>query len=91
MTPSIVGEAVAELAKRLRTHAKSFTFSELRRVCEHYFGPSRQKGTSHMVFKTGVAVPTIVNIQPEGKMAKAYQCRQVADAIEAKAGIKIPR
>ena len=27
-------------------------FLDLRRVCEHFFGPARQSGTSHAVFKT---------------------------------------
>lgn len=87
----MIGESVEALAQRLRTHARSFGFAELRRVCEHYFGPPRQRGTSHMVFKTGVAIPALVNIQPHGKMAKPYQCRQVAAAIEAKTGIELPR
>lgn len=86
-----MGESTEQLAQRLRTHAKSFSFADLRRACEHYFGAPRQKGTSHMVFKTGVANPALVNIQSQGKMAKPYQCRQVAEAIEAKTGIEIPR
>ena len=86
-----MGESAGQLALRLRTHAKSFTFADLKRVCEHYFGGSRQKGTSHLVFKTGIATPALVNIQSQGKMAKPYQCRQVAEAIAAKTGIEIPR
>lgn len=72
-----------ELVERLDSEPGSIHFSELRRVCEHYFGGSRNRGSSHLIFKTGLRQPALVNIQPQGKMAKAYQCRQVAAAIRA--------
>ncbi|HEY8021281.1 MAG TPA: toxin HicA [Thermoanaerobaculia bacterium] len=71
--------------KALSVRPQAVTFSELAKVCEHYFGQARQKGTSHMIFKTGLAEMPLVNIQAAGKMAKPYQCRQVATAIALKA------
>ena len=58
-------------------------FSALAAVCEHYFGPSRQKGTSHHVYKTPWPGDPRVNIQrdKDGK-AKGYQVKQVLAAIE---------
>jgi len=41
-------------------------------------------GAAHPIYKTGLVEPAIVNIQPRGKMAKPYQCRQVAGAVKAK-------
>jgi hypothetical protein len=73
-----------EVVNRLRRQPQSIAFRELRRVCEECFGAPRRQGGSHLVFKTGLREPALVNIQPKGKMAKPYQCRQVADAIEAK-------
>lgn len=74
------------IVKRLTTNPKSVRFSELRKVCEHYFGAARQEGTSHIKFKTGLKDPALVNIQADGNMAKPYQCRQVAKAIKEKEG-----
>lgn len=72
------------IVERLKSNPKSVRFAELCKVCEHYFGEPRQKGTSHMKFKTGMKDAAMIIIQPDGKMAKAYQCKQVAKAIEMK-------
>ena len=57
-------------------------FSKLADVCAHFFGAPRQKGTSHHVYKTPWRGDPRVNIQ-KGKngKAKAYQVKQVLDAI----------
>ena len=57
-------------------------FSELVKVCAHYFGEPRNKGTSHHVYKTPWQGDPRVNIQKskDGK-AKAYQVKQVLTAI----------
>lgn len=57
-------------------------FADLMKVCEHHFGPPRQSGTSHAVFKTPWPGDPRVNIQGDKGKAKAYQVRQVLDAIE---------
>ncbi len=72
------------MVERLRRRPQSVAFRELRKFCEECFGPPRKKGGSHLIFKTGLRDPPFVNIQRKGTMAKPYQCRQVADAIEAK-------
>lgn len=56
-------------------------FSDLYRVCEHFFGEPRRKGTSHCVFKTPWLGDPRVNIQNDNGKAKAYQVRQVLAAI----------
>ena len=54
----------------------------LAKVCADHFGEPRQDGTSHKVYKTPWQGDPRVNIQ-RGKdgNAKAYQVRQVLDAI----------
>ncbi len=52
------------------------------RVCEEHFGKPWQSGTSHAVFKTPWPGDPRVNIQNEKGKAKAYQVRQVLQAIE---------
>jgi hypothetical protein len=57
-------------------------FDDLAEVCAEHFGEPRQEGTSHKVYKTPWQGDPRVNIQ-RGKDgdAKAYQVRQVLDAI----------
>jgi hypothetical protein len=57
-------------------------FAELCLVCDHFFGPSRQRGSSHVVYKTPWIGDPRVNIQNEKGFAKVYQVKQVLKAIE---------
>lgn len=66
----------------LRHNPSGVRFSDLCRICEHYFGEPRQKGTSHRVYRTPWPGDPRVNIQNDKGMAKAYQVRQVIKAIE---------
>jgi hypothetical protein len=82
MAPS-VEQYCAELLPRLERAPTSVTFAELRRFCGAIFGEGRRSDGSHLIFRTGLPELPIVNIQPRGKMAKPYQCRQVARAAQA--------
>ncbi len=66
----------------MRRSPQSVRFDDLVKVCADYFGEPRQDGTSHKVYKTPWQGDPRVNIQ-RGKdgNAKAYQVRQVLDAI----------
>lgn len=68
--------------KSMKENPKNVSFGHLERVCEHFFGKARQKGTSHQVYKTPWAGDPRVNIQNNKGKAKAYQVRQVLRAIE---------
>ena len=77
---------MSKIAKTLEAMKKSpqnVRFSDLAKVCEHYFGEARNKGASHHVYKTPWHGDPRVNIQKSknGK-AKAYQVKQVLAAIE---------
>jgi hypothetical protein len=50
------------------------------KVCDHYFGDPRQKGSSHRVYKTPWQGDPRVNIQNAKGKAKAYQVKQVLNA-----------
>ena len=56
-------------------------FGDLAKVCNHYFGPPRNNGTSHHVYKMPWAGDPRVNIQNSKGKAKSYQVRQVLKAI----------
>ena len=61
---------------------KNVRFSHLEKVCIHYFGQPRNKGTSHHIFKMPWPGDPRVNIQrSKGDMAKPYQVKQVLKAI----------
>ena len=76
---------VRDLTKILRQMSENpngVRFSELRKVCEYYFGKPHKSGGSHCVFKTPWPGDPRVNIQNDKGKAKPYQVRQVLQAIE---------
>jgi hypothetical protein len=73
---------VEELVAAMRRNPKNVRFADLCRVCGYYFGPPRQQGSSHRVYKTPWPGDPRVNIQNERGTAKAYQVRQVLAAID---------
>ena len=66
----------------LRRNPKGIRFSDLVRICDHFFGEPRQRGTSHRVYRTPWPGAPRVNIQNDRGMAKVYQVRQVICALE---------
>ncbi len=73
---------IADILVEMRKNSKGIKFSDLCKVCDHYFGVSRQSGSSHRVYKTPWIGDPRVNIQNNGGKAKAYQVKQVLRAIE---------
>jgi hypothetical protein len=71
-----------KIIDQMRRSPQNVRFDDLANVCAEYFGEPRQQGTSHKVYKTPWHGDPRVNIQ-RGKdgNAKAYQVRQVLDAI----------
>lgn len=49
-------------------------YSDLFKVCEHYFGKPRQNGTSHAVFKTTWTGDPRVNIQKDKGKRRPIRC-----------------
>ena len=71
-----------KIIEQMRREPQNVRFDDLAKVCTNHFGEPRQDGTSHKVYKTPWPGDPRVNIQ-RGKdgNAKAYQVRQVLDAI----------
>lgn len=80
--------SVEKLIEQMRSNPKNIGFADLLKVCEHHFGPARQSGSSHAVFKTPWPGDPRVNIQNDHGKAKAYQVRQVLQAIDNLKGIE---
>lgn len=80
----LIMPSVERLVSAMRANPKNVRFEDLRKVCEHYFGPPRTTGGSHAVFRTPWPGDPRVNIQNDKGRAKAYQVRQALAAIEKK-------
>ena len=81
MTPCVM-PSIERLVAEMRRSPKGVRFSDLERVCRHYFGEPRRRGSSHQVFRTPWPGDPRVNIQDDHGAAKPYQVRQVLAAIE---------
>jgi len=73
---------VDDIVEQMRDNPKGVRFADACRVCDHYFGQARQKGSSHRVYKTPWQGDPRVNIQNAKGKAKAYQVKQILRAIE---------
>ncbi|MEM8780119.1 MAG: toxin HicA [Cyanobacteria bacterium P01_G01_bin.49] len=73
---------IKKLVERLRNNPKNVKFSDLVKVCNHYFGEPRQQGTSHCIYKTPWPGDPRVNIQEKNGKSKPYQVKQVLAAID---------
>lgn len=73
---------IEKTLKEMKESPQNVRFSDLSKVCAHYFGEPRSKGTSHHVYKTPWQGDPRVNIQKSknGK-AKPYQVKQVLAAV----------
>jgi len=80
---------IDDILAGMRKNPQGVRFSDLSKVCEHFFGEARQLGTSHRVFRTPWPGDPRVNIQVgEGGKAKAYQVRHVLLAISKLKGVQ---
>jgi len=73
---------IREILAMMRENPKGINFSDLCKVCNHFFGEPRQVGSSHRIYKTLWQGDPRVNIQNDKGMAKPYQVKQVLKAID---------
>lgn len=76
--------AVDKIVAAMRRNPSGVKYDDLLKVCEHHFGPPRQTGGSHALFKTPWPGDPRVNVQNDKGNAKAYQVRQALAAIDKK-------
>ena len=65
---------------QMKRNPKNVRFVALCRICDYYFGKTRQGSSSHRVYKTPWQGDPRVNIQ--NNKTKAYQVKQVVNAIK---------
>ena len=71
-----------DLLARMKQSPKDVRFSDLSKVCDHFFGQPRQHGGSHRIYKTPWPGDPRINIQNYKGKARAYQVRQVLLSME---------
>nr|WP_082422263.1 hypothetical protein [Corynebacterium oculi] len=79
-----MGKGIVDALKRMRDQPQKVRFSDLKAVCDHYFGEPRTVG-SHVVYKMPWPGDPRVNFQRgRDNYAKPYQVNQVLKAVERK-------
>ena len=73
---------IDDILAQMRRNARDVRFSDLCKVCDHFFREPRQGGSSHRIYKTPWQGDPRINIQNHKGIAKAYQVKQVLLAIE---------
>lgn len=74
--------SVEKILAQMRVNARGVAFSDLAKVCNHFFGDARTSGGSHAVYKAPWPGDPRVNIQNDHGKAKAYRVKQVLAAID---------
>jgi len=73
---------IEAILAQMRQNPRDVRFSDLCKVCDHFFGEPRQSGGSHRIYKTPWQGDPRINIQNHKGKAKAYQVKHVLLAIE---------
>jgi hypothetical protein len=73
---------IEDILLLMKRNPKGVKYTELCKVCDYYFGRSRQASGSHRIYKTPWQGDPRINIQNYKGKAKAYQVKQLLLAIE---------
>jgi len=73
---------VEDIITQMEQNSNDIRFNDLCKVCNTYFGNARQNSSSHRIYKTPWQGDPRINIQNSKGKAKAYQVKQVLEAIK---------
>ncbi len=73
---------IEQILENVKANPKNVRFTELKKLCNYYFGSTRQSGSSHRIYKTPWIGDPRINIQNCRGKAKSYQVKQVLAVIE---------
>jgi len=73
---------IDKILNRIKRSPTNVRFSDLSRICEHFFGGPRKQSGSHRTYRTPWIGDPRINIQNHNGKAKVYQVKQVLAAIE---------
>ena len=74
--------SLEDIIQGMKENPKGVRFTDLRKVCDKYFGKARQSGSSHRIYRTPWKGDPRVNIQNSKGKAKAYQVKQILKALD---------
>jgi len=77
-----VASTIDELIAEMKANPVNVRFAAACKVADHVFGEPTQRGTSHRVWKMPWPGNPRVNMQDDKGRAKAYQVRQLLEAVE---------
>lgn len=77
-----MGGSIEKILIQMARKPNDVSFSDLCKVCGHFFGKPRQNKSSHCIYKTPWKGDPRINIQNDKGKAKAYQVEQVLKAID---------
>ena len=77
-----MGDKRKKILTLMRNNPNNIKFCALAWLCSDMWGAVRIKG-SHHIWATGKQIRPLVIIQPDGKLAKGYQVRQVLRAVDS--------
>ena len=83
-----MGRNIEDIVKKMRKSTTNIRYSDLEKVCDHYFESRTSRKTSHRTYKTPWIGDPRVNIQNNKGKAKPYQVSQVLKAIDTLASIE---
>jgi len=73
---------IDDITSNMKRNPRGIRFSDLCKVCDHFFGEPRKNASSHRVYKTPWQGDPRINIQNYKGKSKAYQVKQVLLALE---------
>ncbi|MBN1366970.1 MAG: hypothetical protein JW967_03495 [Dehalococcoidales bacterium] len=73
-------KAIEKIVAQMGENPKDVKFKDICKVCEYYFGKPRISG-SHNIYQTPWQGDPRINIQNDNGKAKAYQVRQLLQAL----------
>ena len=80
-----VASSIDELLAEMKENPAGVRFSDACKVADHFFGAPTQNASSHRVWKMPWPGNPRVNMQDDKGKAKAYQVRQLLEAVERRA------
>ncbi|MEW5801118.1 MAG: toxin HicA [bacterium] len=73
---------VEDIITQMEQDPRDIRFTDLCKVCKKYFGDARQNSSNHRIYQTPWQGDPRINIQNDKGKAKAYQVKQVLEAIK---------
>lgn len=77
-----MGADIQKILDAMERSSNNVRFSDLRKVCDHFFERRPSSGGDHETYKTPWVGDPRVNIQNRRGMAKPYQVKQVLAAVK---------